>query len=476
MVAQEIQRLGDRVNWPKERLEIKEQPDSSNGQFSDTILKGELLNQSARLLRGQVQDTMNGIGIGMRALAKRKRGPRMKRGRHGSGKGKGGGSGTSSKDGASKGKGGNSKKGMGMGKGGSNMGMSSKGMGKAGMGMGKGKAGMGMGMADPSPVQSPVESPVVSPSIPDMPSISTPCPSKAAVTLRPSKAAMTLSPSKAATTLSPSEVTTTLNPSEAATTLNPSEAATTLSPSEAATTLSPSEAAATDTPSVSTDTTERPSQGDAPPEDPPTDSPSKEPKDDDGGPTQAPKTDDDQPSPTKGPGTDDGGTTETPSAGEEVTESPSVAAGSVSPAPSYTPGTRCFPSDSDIVPCPNPELAAICDKYNPVALFSKCYADCVDAFCCIHDSEATRSPSCSKDVNCQFFKPCYIVWFKLHDTIGPAPFLRLKQNEAFYDINDDDFQKVIQDNAAFYDQFLGHHFLTDDLPLTDETFVNPANW
>ena len=473
-MAQEIQRLGDSVKWPNEHLGFEEQPDSNNGQHSIVIPQGESLNHSGRLLRGQTQNHVNEVK--MRALAKRTRAPRMIHGRKGSGKGKGGGSrpsskgdGSGSKGDASKGKGGNSMKGMG--KGGSSSGMGSKGMGmgKGGpMGMGK-----GMGILDPSPVQSPADSPVVSPTVP---------------TLRPSKAAATLSPSKAATTQNPSKTATTQNPSKAATTQNPSKTAATQSPSEAATTQSPSKTAATDRPSVSTDTTERPTQGNAPPEQPPTDSPSKGPSDE--GTTETPSAGDvttEKPSdkgttkkPSAGEVTtetpSDGGTTETPSAGDVITETPSVGAGSVSLAPSYTPGTRCFPSDSDIVPCPDPQLAAICDKYNPIALFSKCYADCVDAFCCIHDSAATRSPSCSKDVNCQFFKPCYIVWFKLHDTIGPAPFLRLKQNEAFYDINDDDFQKVIQDNTAFYNQFLGHHFLTDDLPLTDATFIDPANW
>jgi len=75
-----------------------------------------------------------------------------------------------------------------------------------------------------------------------------------------------------------------------------------------------------------------------------------------------------------------------------------------------------------------------------------------------------------------FYEPCYIVWFKLHDTIGPAPYLRLDDNEAFYDVNNDDFVQIFVDRPDFFNQLFGHHFMTDDLPLTDDTFVDPNNW
>lgn len=75
-----------------------------------------------------------------------------------------------------------------------------------------------------------------------------------------------------------------------------------------------------------------------------------------------------------------------------------------------------------------------------------------------------------------FYDPCYIVWFKLHDTIGPAPFLRLDQNEAFFDVDAAELQEIFVDRPDFFEQFFGHHFFTDDLPLEDATFVDSNNW
>jgi hypothetical protein len=140
------------------------------------------------------------------------------------------------------------------------------------------------------------------------------------------------------------------------------------------------------------------------------------------------------------------------------------------------PFERCFINDSPNIGCPPPDLARLCDKYND-GTFDECFNACIDAFCCIHDSQAERSLSCSGETNCRFFDPCYIVWWKLHDTIGPAPYLRLEQNEPFYEgLTTEDFIQVFVDRPDFFDQFFGHHFLTDDLPLTDETFTDPNNW
>lgn len=141
------------------------------------------------------------------------------------------------------------------------------------------------------------------------------------------------------------------------------------------------------------------------------------------------------------------------------------------------PFSRCFVDDSPTIGCPRPDIAAVCDKYNPLSSFDDCFAGCIDAFCCIHDSISERAPSCSDETNCVFFDPCYIIWYKLHDTIGPAPYLRLEQNEAFYQgLTNDDFKQIFVDRPDFKDQFFGHHFLTDDLPLTDDTFNNEDNW
>mmetsp|Transcript_36960 Transcript_36960/g.42159 ORF Transcript_36960/g.42159 Transcript_36960/m.42159 type:complete len:631 (-) Transcript_36960:464-2356(-) len=141
------------------------------------------------------------------------------------------------------------------------------------------------------------------------------------------------------------------------------------------------------------------------------------------------------------------------------------------------PFTRCFNDKSPGIGCPRPDLREVCDKYNQDASFEECFNECIDAFCCIHDSASTRAQSCSKEENCVFFDPCYIIWFKLHDTIGPAPFLRLEQNERFYEnVETEAFKEVLSRRPDFKTQLFGHHFQSDDLPLTDETFLKQENW
>jgi len=156
---------------------------------------------------------------------------------------------------------------------------------------------------------------------------------------------------------------------------------------------------------------------------------------------------------------------------------------SVSPAPSRPPipagdFVRCF-NEGNAVKCPDPSLAEVCDKYalGGLSSFRDCFGLCKEAFCCIHDSQTNRSPSCSAEQNCQFYTPCYIVWWKLHDTIGPAPYVRLDQDEDFYDYGIGEFEQELINDQDFFAQFFGHHFLTDDIiPLTDDTFEDPANW
>ena len=103
---------------------------------------------------------------------------------------------------------------------------------------------------------------------------------------------------------------------------------------------------------------------------------------------------------------------------------------------------------------------------------------CKPSFCCIHDSlSKTYSPTCSATYeNCPLYYPCYIIWWKLHDTIGPATYLRLDdETEEFYNI---DFEYLTQDfgeDLPFFQQLFGHHFDGDDAP-TDDTFENEDNW
>ena len=143
------------------------------------------------------------------------------------------------------------------------------------------------------------------------------------------------------------------------------------------------------------------------------------------------------------------------------------------------------------LPCPPSDLKRVCDKDNPelfppessragerVATFIDCYDMCKPSFCCIHDSLSKEySPSCSNEYdNCPLYYPCYIIWWKLHDTIGPATYLRLEQNEPFYeDLNFDYLEKDFAQDKEFFQQLFGHHFDTDDAP-NDEIFKDPDNW
>ena len=163
---------------------------------------------------------------------------------------------------------------------------------------------------------------------------------------------------------------------------------------------------------------------------------------------------------------------------EAPTESISPSIGSSESAYPTPTGsfTRCFVSDSPDIGCPDADIGEKCDKFNPVSSFSSCLATCIDAYCCIHDSPSNRATSCSQEKNCVFFDPCYIVWFALHDTIGPAPYIRLNQNEPFFDENAAELQQIFVDRPDFFEQMFGHFFFTDDLPLDDATFVDSNNW
>lgn len=170
------------------------------------------------------------------------------------------------------------------------------------------------------------------------------------------------------------------------------------------------------------------------------------------------------------------GPTQAPASQAPATEAPAVGSSRTAYPTPTTPFTRCFEADSPDIGCPDSDIGAKCDKYNPAASFSSCMATCMDAFCCIHDSQSKRATSCSNEKNCVFFDPCYIVWFTLHDTIGPAPYIRLDQTEPFFDVSAADLEQMFLDRPDFYDQLFGHHFMTDDLPLIDATFVDPKNW
>ena len=126
--------------------------------------------------------------------------------------------------------------------------------------------------------------------------------------------------------------------------------------------------------------------------------------------------------------------------------------------------------------CPPQELKRVCDKHNDelfppgdprdgqrVANFNDCYDMCKTSFCCIHDSLSKElSPTCANKEgyeNCELYYPCYIIWWKLHDTIGPATYLRLEQEEPFYDnLNFDALQQDFAQDEGFFKQLYNHHF------------------
>jgi len=136
---------------------------------------------------------------------------------------------------------------------------------------------------------------------------------------------------------------------------------------------------------------------------------------------------------------------------------------------------RCIDDDANL-PCPPDDLGRQCDKYND-GTFKKCYQSCKPSFCCIHDSKSrTYSPSCAKtEPNCPSYFACYIIWWKLHDTIGPANYLRIAQNEAFYDADFNYILSDLEDDPEFFQQLFGHHFDGEAAP-TDDVFEDPDNW
>lgn len=71
------------------------------------------------------------------------------------------------------------------------------------------------------------------------------------------------------------------------------------------------------------------------------------------------------------------------------------------------------------------------------------------------------SPSCSDQPNCRLYQPCYNIWWKFQDTIGPANFFQYtSQIETFYD--KESLVDILFDpaNEAFGYQLFNHHFDT----------------
>lgn len=144
--------------------------------------------------------------------------------------------------------------------------------------------------------------------------------------------------------------------------------------------------------------------------------------------------------------------------------------------------SNCTNPTSTKLPCPLEDLPQVCDKYNN-GNFEECFQRCKKSICCTHDSKSKISESCvDKEDNCRHYIPCYIVWWKLSDTVGPAPFLRLPNSKRFtnfFNIDVDyifaDKQEESANRGTFYTEFF-NHYTDDDVGLDDEIFEVQENW
>ena len=56
-----------------------------------------------------------------------------------------------------------------------------------------------------------------------------------------------------------------------------------------------------------------------------------------------------------------------------------------------------------------------------------------------------------------------------------ATYLRVEQDEPFFNIDFDYLTNDFQEDQSFFQQLYGHHFDGDDAP-TDDTFEDESNW
>ena len=142
----------------------------------------------------------------------------------------------------------------------------------------------------------------------------------------------------------------------------------------------------------------------------------------------------------------------------------------------YSPG-NCPNAGSLGVPCAPPNLSSLCNKYDREnGSLRECINACKPAFCCVHDAPDINflAPNCNADENCDQYNYCYIAWWKLHDTVGPALFLRVEQDDEFYDIDADEIQND-STGDTFFTQVLLHHFDNITEVIADGTVGNEFN-
>jgi len=138
----------------------------------------------------------------------------------------------------------------------------------------------------------------------------------------------------------------------------------------------------------------------------------------------------------------------------------------------YSKGA-CPNSGSEGVPCAPDNLPLLCNKYNREdGSFRDCLDACKPGFCCIHNAPRDLnwySPNCNTDENCAQYNWCYIAWWKLQDTIGPALFLRIEQNaDEWFDIDNEEIESDVTGNE-FFEAFLLHFFGDIDKVIEDGT-------
>jgi hypothetical protein len=126
------------------------------------------------------------------------------------------------------------------------------------------------------------------------------------------------------------------------------------------------------------------------------------------------------------------------------------------PIPMYTykEGENC--ENPLGVPCAPTSLKDLCDRRT--GNFADCLQACIPSFCCTHDAPPETNylaPSCKQDPNCAAYAYCYVVWWKLSDTIGPANHLTLKSSGEFFNVNSSYFE---DEHPVFFLELLFHHF------------------
>ncbi len=153
--------------------------------------------------------------------------------------------------------------------------------------------------------------------------------------------------------------------------------------------------------------------------------------------------------------------------------------------PSVDSAKTCNNPNAQNPPCPPTNLSQICDKYNG-GKFETCFQACKKSVCCTHDSKRKAALTCAETApNCENWIPCYIVWWKLADTVGPAPYLRVSQTDDFFNLDVNfikeemnlAYENDIEEDIKFYEQWFGR-FIDDDNKedIDDAMFEVKENW